>query len=76
MLHKKSETKEALIEKNTYHQKKVLSTQAYKDKVYNKLLDDGAQDKIPNSKLCPDYCTNRDVCKFLTLLKHLNSQNK
>jgi len=72
----REEIEKVLIEQNIYHQKKVLNTQAYNDKIYKTLLEDTVRDRILNRKLKPEQCTNKDVYEFLTLLRRATSSTK
>jgi len=54
LLYKRSKIEKMLIEQNTYHQKKVLNTQAYNDKIHKTLLEDTVRDRILNGKLNPE----------------------
>ena len=49
---------------------KVLKTQAFKDKIYNKLKENRVQDRILNGNLRQDKCDSEDVYGFLHLLQH------
>ena len=40
VIHQKEEMERKLIEQNKRHHSKEFNTKAYKDKIYNKLLDD------------------------------------
>ena len=50
-LHDRNLIEEALIKQNLKHYRKVLKTQAFKDKIYQKLKEDGVQDRILNGNL-------------------------
>lgn len=58
------------------HFKKALNSHAYKDKICSKIEKDETRDKILNSTLSVDECSDKDVCEFLALLKRENERSK
>ena len=55
---------------NENHYKKVMSTEAYKDKIYPKLQENETRNKILNSTLKENKCDLKEVYEFLKLLKN------
>ena len=45
-----------------------MNTKVYKDRIYNKLLDNEVRDRILKWELRKDECDESDICNFLTLL--------
>ena len=61
-----------LLDYNEKHYKKVISTNAYKDKIHDKLQYDKTRNKILSRTLNRDDCDNIEVFEFLQLLKNHN----
>ena len=62
----------ALIEQNIKHFRKVMNIKAHKDKIYYKLKENKAQDRILEGILRRDECYSKDVYQFLLLLQCQN----
>ena len=62
------------MRQNLEHYHKVLKTQVFKDKIYNKLKDNGVRDKILARNLRWDAYDSKDVYEFLYLLQRQNGQ--
>ena len=58
-----------LMKFNENHYKKVMSTEAYKDKIYPKLQEDETRNKILNGTLKENECDSKEAYEFLKLLK-------
>ena len=68
-LFNRNEIKIEIIKFNETHFKQAFSSKEYKDKVYQKLINNTIRDKILKGKLEQSECSNKEVFQFLRLLK-------
>ena len=62
-----------LIFQNTMHYKKVFNTKAFRVKIYKHLLINNDQNRILDSKLRKEDCSNEDIYNFLTMIRRRNN---
>ena len=66
------EIEDIIIKYNRQHLKQAHQTPVYNDRIYKQLSNNTIRDKILIGKLEWDDCTNKEVFKFLNLLKKSN----
>ena len=71
-LNDRKEIEDAIIKYNRQHLKQAHQIPVYNDRIYKQLSNNKIRDKILTGKLERDKCTNKEVFKFLNLLKKLN----
>ena len=72
----KEQIEKAIFDHNTCYCKTAYKTEIFKDKIYNKLRNDKVRNSTLDGNLDPNECGNKNMCKFLKLLKQLFNSRK